>query len=218
MSPAKAMLPLILAGMAAGLGACNTVMTLEPLYERSDALGAPRMKEGLWARVDDGCKVDLNTKHVTWPDCASGWVYRYGVLWVAQKTEKDLYGFQVILASGNPRVLQMEFPAAEPVVGEAELEKAFLYQAVEPIKTDEVGRITEYQSWTVQCGPMPPNDTRRGKGIVHSYTKEPGPGLTMVKGGNCLADGREAVVTAARASRNYNNADVRITRWLRDAD
>ncbi len=197
------------AALVAGLGGCNMVYSEQPLFTAADAAGAAPLKPGLWLSDDTKCRVRESQPVQTWPKCASWTVVRAGQLLEFKPPAWTSTDF--VLASGEPRVLQA------PVT--AESGAAFMYAGLEPLRTDPEGRITAFRTWSVQCGPPPPEPPAPPAGQngpeKRSVTTQPLPGLE-IKGDNCIAREQGPVRAAAKASKAWE-ASPSSAHWVRDA-
>lgn len=208
--------------LAAGLGGCNMVLSDRPLFTAADATG-PALREGLWLTVEDDCPVDTRKPTRDWPFCADWGVLRNGVVQRRNEFPSETYPDQyetwsravVLLAAGEPMILQAGTAQEEPFFDERpepELSsfELFSFHALEPTERDDQGRIVAVRAWTVQCGPR----ARKANGRLENETREPLPGLTKRRP-NCSADTREAVINAAKASRDWTPKPA-VFRWIRD--
>lgn len=208
--------------LAVGVGGCNMVVSDKPLFSPADEAG-PVMREGVWLQIDEVCPVNLDESTDWWPECANWGVLRNGVLQrptqVNSEANPDWYEAwsqtPVVLAAGEPMILQAGSSHDEPFFAEwpeprPALWETFNYQAVEPTALDEEGRIVAAMAWTVQCGPR----ARKANGRLETQTRDFLPGLVK-RGSNCTAAAPEAVINAARASREWTPAPTTF-RWIRD--
>jgi hypothetical protein len=214
---------LIVLGLAL-LGACNMVTTKTPLFAPSDAVGAPRLRPGLWADSPDGdCKLVSSRPLAKWPSCAHGFAVTPDT---AGSYDKDSHGkltwstAPYLLAGGDPAVLQLRMTDADIVGPGASITAvSYVYLAIRPTKTDSAGRVTAYDGWLVLCGPPPPSDARSPDGKSARYgTLEPVPGMVMDDSGeDCTTTSSQALRTAAAASETWHgpNAHMR-AHWVRD--
>ena len=128
-----------------------------------------------------------------------------------------------MLASGDPRVIQLPMDEASP--------RRFAFAGARPIRLDQEGRIVEIETWAVQCGPprkrvpavhvsaaapAPPlNAGGQPQPAAQSYISEhPLPGLE-VDGDNCIAREASLVRTAAAASKAWSESPTTY-HWVRD--
>ena len=213
------------------LGACNVVMTKDPLFTQKDAAGAPVLKPGVWLFFEDpGCKVDESRPFTEWPDCAGGGVVGADdISGPKSKEAKDqIEHMPYVLTAGSPRILQIPVDigvsaqATASASGDAQVTtsppsstelKPYGYGGVEPVKFDDQGRIVAFTLWPVQCGPPPPkNDSA-------FVTHHPLPGLTVEKdGGICTTASTAALRNAAKASRAWAGDMLRASHWIRDGN
>jgi hypothetical protein len=200
------------------LGACNSVASKDALFTAADAVGAPPLRDGVWVE-NDGCRFNVRKPVQNWPECASWFVVRGGELlrWEDDAGDKTrVWSPQpFLLASGDPRIMQVQYPPSEDPNTKAMVDEGYGYLAIAPTALDAEGRIVGVRRWLVECGPLPPSDDKdKSKIRVDSQTLEPFPGLVLTKGGGCLADKAEAVRGAAAASRSF--AEPVDARWVRD--
>jgi hypothetical protein len=202
------------------VGACNMVVTKEPVFSPADAAGAPALRPGVWGgdRKAD-CQVDESKPLADWPSCASGFVvmddHRLGDF--GDQGGKHLWSTtDYVLAAGNPRVMQV-YLTTDPM-----LPAAYFYAAYQPLRFDDQGRIVAGRAWFVVCGPPPPQPApgsrepaKQRMGTLHPFA-----GLTMDSDGdNCAPDSPGALLNAARSSRGLTAAkDLSGSHWVRDGE
>jgi hypothetical protein len=220
---------LLLLAAALMLGGCNLVVSQTPVFSAADATGAPPFKPGIWASPDPGCDFKASAPLDSWPKCANGSeIGPDAIIGTMQPTPAtassgDKAGtgpkkvaLRYVLASGDPRVLQVDLHIPEAGLGELGF---FYFVAVKPTAFDEDGRITAAQLWPIQCGPPPPPQTNQTanssdttKGAV---TEHPLPGLT-ISNGECTPAGKAAVHNAATPSRAWADS-IGELHWVRAA-
>lgn len=204
-----------IAAMSAGLCACNMVMTTEPMFKAADAAGAPGLKEGVWVNMDADCKADLAGPVDGWPECASGVVLKDGAFRGEDKDGKT-YAIPVVLAAGDPRILQVQIQDDAPSMAGESPGSIFLYVALEAVKSDAAGNIVEYRGWSVLCGPPPPEGSKQPNGKPRYGTLKPLPGLTLdAEQSGCTPADKAALIGAAKASRAFAPEAEGVSRWLR---
>ena len=206
------------------LGACNMVVTKEPVFSPADARGAPPMRPGVWAgEPGANCQLDEGKPLADWPSCANGFVVLddHTIGDFTDQGGKHVWSTtDVVLAAGEPRVLQVHATSDDPL-----MPSAYLYAGFEPAKLDGAGRIVAGRAWFVICGPPPPPTKAPGPGGADTQqqrvgTLHPFAGLTMDKDGvNCTPDSPAALQGAARQSRELTAPkDVSGSHWVRDGD
>jgi hypothetical protein len=204
------------------LGACNLVMTKDPVFTKADAAGAPPLKPGVWRQdADASCPpFDESQPLAAWPACANGFVVKQDSVGAFQtqagKTSWASTAF--ILASGSPRVLQIHLDAS---IGGSSLPPLYVYGAVEPTKLDADGKIVALTSWLVMCGEPPPADAKMPDGkSTRNGTLHPLPGLKMDDSANdCTTTSPDAIRGAAKASRQWTKpSDLTRDHWVRDGE
>jgi hypothetical protein len=206
------------------LAACNSVISGQPIFTDADRANAPLMQPGIW--VSQGCTVELTHQHAT--VCA----IRYEVTAqtirfilddqafahadapsapdaaaLSQAQVQTDTRFPYLVAAGNPPIVQVA-PAGDG-------DTYFFFYAIEPVATGADGRVVEINMWPVLCGPpaKPESEAelaRKRKDdswYVSPPTDKPFPGIE-VSGGGCSATDRDAVITAARASRTIENKSI----------
>jgi hypothetical protein len=216
---------LIIVGMLL-LGACNMVVTKEPLFSKADAAREPQLKQGVWRQADqDPCDVD-ETKPITdWPACADGFVVKEGEVG-GYNTDADgkkaWASTDLVVAGGEPRVIQVQMKdLGVKGLGELPLGPMYLYMAAHPTKTDADGRILAYRAWPILCGPPPPPDAKGPDGkAMRMGTLKPLPGLAMDKdANNCTTSSQAVVHSAAKASEPWQDkGSTSESHWVRDGD
>lgn len=183
------------------LGACsNQVYSDRPLFE--PATGTV-LRPGIWATPDPGCRFDSAAPLAVWPRCAGAQVVAPGqVSWRDSRANLSL-------VDGDPLIVQLQ-AARRP-------QDTWFY-ALGPIRRDEGGRIVEFETWAVMCGPPPPPryDEAGQVGDEDGVTERPLPGL-RITGRNCRARDQAPVRAAARLSRAWDDDPTRSV-WVRDGD
>ena len=229
----RAMIRLMaIAAAALALGGCNIVISETPVFTAADAAGAPGFRPGLWVKVDGDCAFDPATKASTWPKCADPMVLEADRMVDPSKPGQVI---PFILAAGKPRVMQIHVET--PDKGKDAIGKAissqiegYFFIGVEPVRTDDAGRITEAVTWLSLCGPPPP-EPKEPKGPADYATRRPIKGLTVDKEtGNCAPVDAAAVRRAADLTRglkkppaadkdaksNATTFEPQSIRWVRD--
>ena len=225
---------LIVAGCAL-LGACNVVLTKDPLFTQADSAGAPQLRSGVWLIfLQPGCQVDTAKPFVDWPDCAGGGLVSNGeIAGHKSGTPKDeLERTPVVLAGGQPRIAQLRVDVDTSVSADASASGGgsasasatgggqahpYAYAAVQPTKLDDAGRIVAFRFWPIDCGPPPPKN-KNGEEVAGG-TLKPLPGMQMKPGDAfCSTRSKDALRAAAKASEAWADGPIPEARWLRDAD
>jgi hypothetical protein len=217
------------------LGACNVVLTKEPLFTQGDAAGAPTLRSGVWLffRQPD-CDVDPSKPYLDWPDCAGGGIVSAGEI-AGHKSgapKDELERTPVILAAGDPRVGQLRVDVDTSVHADASASggatasasasggghaQPYGYVGLRPTKLDAQGRIVAFKFWPVACGPPPPKG-KDGDDIAGG-TLHPLPGMQMKPGEPyCSTTSKDALRAAAKASEAWAEGPIPEARWLRDGD
>lgn len=215
--------PVLALAVLALLGACNMVVTKDPVFSRADGAGAASMRPGVWNGDSSSadCKVDESKPLSQWPECANGFVvlddHRLGSF-VDQSGARAWSTTEYVLAGGEPRILQVHVTlGTDPV-----MPTVYLYAAYRPTRFDDQGRIVAGQSWVVICGPPPPAPASSSgtHGKPRTGTLHPFRGLTMDSdGNNCTPDSPAALREAARQSRALTAPkDISASHWVRDGD
>lgn len=177
----------LLLAFAAGLSltACNAAVSDRPLFSAHDARGAPALKPGLWAMVqEEPCNLDRVATD-PWPACAKPVVITARTI---AGPEKDKPPLPYVLARGTPRILQLAMKDDD-----APKETFWFYLALEP--GAGTGPVTEATAWLVQCGPPPENQPTQ-------LTEQPLPGMT-IRDKTCYAGDAGAIRDAAEPSRAW---------------
>jgi hypothetical protein len=217
------------------LGACNVVVTKDPLFTQADAAGAPQLRPGVWLIFEEpGCQVDTTKPFVDWPDCAGGGLVSNGEI-AGHKSgaPKDvLERTPVVLAAGEPRIAQLRVDV--DVSGQADASASggasasasasgggqsqpYAYAAVRPTKLDDAGRIVAFRFWPIACGPPPPKD--KNGADTAAGTLKPLPGMEMKPGDAfCTTSSKDALRAAAKPSEAWTDGPIPEARWLRDGD
>ena len=215
------------------LGACNVVLTKEPLFRQADAAGAPTLKPGVWLLfLRPDCTVDTAKSFVDWPDCAGGALVGDGeIAGHKSGTPADvLERVPVVLVAGQPRIVQLPVDidtsaqASASASGGATASASasggghaqpYAYAGLRPTKFDDQGRIVAFSYWPVACGPPPPKD-KNGADTAMG-TLKPLAGMEMKPGDPvCTTSSKDALRAAARASEAWSDKPIPEARWLRD--
>jgi hypothetical protein len=225
-------LALVVASFAL-LGACNVVMTKDPLFTQADAAGAANLRPGVWLFFKQAdCKFDESRPFTEWPDCAGGGLVTPGNLkgHKAGAPADRLEDTPFVLAPGDPRIMQLQVDVDLSVQGSASASgdatasassgashsRPYGYGAVRPTKFDDQGRITAFTLWPIQCGPPPPKD-KDGNDAAPA-TLKPLPGIEMKPGDAvCTTRSVAALRNAAKASEVWAPQARSDSRWIRDA-
>ena len=217
------------------LGACNVVLTKEPLFKPADAAGAPTLRPGVWLLfLRPDCKVDTAKPFVEWPDCAGGALVGDGEI-AGHKSGAPpdvLERVPVVLAAGQPRIAQLPVDidtsasASATASGGATASASasgggraqpYGYAAVRPTKSDAEGHIVAFNYWPVACGPPPPKD--KNGADTAAGTLHPLPGMEMKPGDPiCTTASKDVLRAAAKASEAWSDQPIPEARWIRDGD
>jgi hypothetical protein len=207
------------------LGACNMVVTKDPLFSKADPPLA--LREGIWREPSDGpCDVDESKPLADWPGCAKGSVIAKGKVGGWETDDKGVRTWRtsdVVFAAGRPAVAQVHLTDLEMKgVGDLPIKPSFyLYLVIRPTKTDDAGRIIAYTGWPIFCGPPPPDGSKGPDGTSPRMgTLQPLPGLTMDKdGANCTTASQDVLRAAGAASEAWaESGSTTVTHWVRDGD
>jgi hypothetical protein len=208
------------------LGACNMVVTKEPLFSKADTVGEAQLRPGVWREKEkDPCDFDESKPLTDWPGCANGFIVKDGQVGgynTDASGKKTWSSSELIVAGGDPRVIQVLMKdLGVKGLGDLPFGPMYLYMAAHPTKSDDQGQIVAYTAWPILCGPPPPPDAKGPDGNgMRIGTLEPLPGLTMDKdGNNCSAPSQAVVRAAAKASVKWQaQATVSEDHWVRDGD
>jgi hypothetical protein len=214
---------LIVAGLLL-LGACNMVVTKDPLFTAADA-HPPQLRQGVWQGLpaDKPCHFDQTRAVARWPSCANAFLVTSDKL---TSVDEDSAGkptrssMAFVLAGGSPAVLQV-YNQKDSDASEAAQDKGYVYLGLKPTKTDPQGRVTAFTAWSTLCGPPPPGGAKTSDGENARYgSLTPLEGLTMDKEeNNCTTTSQDALRAAAAASEAWAKPDSMIgARWVRDGD
>ena len=190
---------LLVLAAALSLAACNAAVSERPLFSDRDARGAPTLKPGLWAMIEntgEPCPFDAAHPPTPWPGCAKP-------VMISGETIGDLSQGETIMAyvfaRGRPRILQVEMKD-QGIADEA----VYAYLAVEPAPGS--GPVTAFTGWMVQCGPP-----GGGEGHSTGLTGHPLPGMT-IRNHACFASSSRAIRSAAIPSRDWDHT-IRVV-WV----
>jgi hypothetical protein len=199
----------ILAGVVL-LAACNDVFTNQPLFNAGSIGSDPPLRTGIWLARDPECQFDDSRPASRWPRCADWTLVRTRQVLSLDRKSRAWTSYDYVLAAGLPRIMQVDLKG-DPA--------PFYYLAVEPIRMDDWGKLTEYRQWAIKCGPPPPSPAKGEK--QRWLTFQPLPGLTPSPDpdhpDDCLARDETALRNAAKESRVWEE-EPRIWRWVRDAE
>lgn len=204
---------LVAAALCLMSSACIAVGSRQALFTSADEGQAAAPRPGLWVSPDADCKFDPAAPAADWPDCANATVVRAHVIG-PPNDPAHLMGY--VLTGTDPRILQMPWPAA----GRKKDGPAYSYVGIKPTRMDDQGRFVEAQVWIVLCGEQTPPgrnlETDRKTKPPEDF--KPFEGLDWHKGDNfCLADKKDAVLAAAKASQGWATDPV-TAQWVRDAE
>jgi hypothetical protein len=196
------------------LTACNVAVSTKPLFRTSDAAGAPGLKPGLWSlkRACDEAGLACRGFNAT------------RVLIGPADIDLDPTGppatqpppfetpVHYVLASGDPRVLQVEFAPKDksgPSV-------AYVFFALQATARDPDGKITAADIWQVECGPPPkPGDPTYDMQDDERYeTAHRLPGMVDSPVGDCAPSTAAVARLAAAASRDWDPANAFSINWM----
>ena len=216
---------LVMAGLLL-LGACNMVVTKEPLFSKADGARDAQLRPGVWRQTDhDPCDFDESKPITDWPSCANSSVVKDGEVGgynTDADGKKTWASTDLILAGGEPRVIQVLMKdLGVKGLGELPFGPMYLYMAVHPTKTDGQGFIVAYDAWPILCGPPPPPDAKGPDGkAMRMGTLKPLPGLTMDKDdNNCTTSSQAVVRAAAKASQQWQeSSSTTESHWIRDGE
>jgi hypothetical protein len=191
------------------LAGCNSVVSSTPWFGLTDAVGAPRLRDGVWRLQDPPdkpCDVDERRPLATWPDCAMGLVVKSGDLIVAKggHDERDQEVWPYLIAGGEPPVMQVND------YGDASA-KSYLYLGMRPVRLDAHGLAVVIKGWAVQCKPPPSAAAADSDAIPPLY-----PGFTGADNADCTADSVASLRAAAKASETDYSSDTLQAHWVRD--
>lgn len=183
---------------AISLAGCerNAVHSLRPLFGHGDA-ARDRPASGVWAERQANCVFDPQASMKTWPGCAgaehlTGEEFR-------QTESFDGYEVTSLLAAGDPLILQTRLDAP----GE-DAPRPYDYAAVRALRRDLRGRVVEYETWTVLCGPGGPAQVNKGADGKTTPIEDPPPppGIVRDDHDRCWANDAAAVRGAAAMTRD----------------
>lgn len=205
--------PLAIIGLCLMSSACIAVGSRTPLFSSADAGEAAQPRPGLWASPDPDCNFDPTTPVDGWPSCANGTVVRAHVMGPPHDPASLM---DYVVAGGEPRVLQMPWPRSDKKGA-----PKYAYIGLKPTKFDGQGRFTEAKVWIALCGEQtpPPRDLEaQQKKTAPPDDFKPLDGLDWHKGDDfCIADSKEAVRAAAKASEGWTS-DPSSIQWIRDTE
>lgn len=198
-------------GAAALLMGCNMVVSDDPMLS-GDREGAV-MKAGVW--IDDAnedCPFDPATSVDEWPACAEpAIVTEDGRFYTYDDDERRWRGIELVLAPGEPTVVQVRIPDEltqfDPDAPE------YVYLGLDPTGLDAAGRIIAIETWIIFCGPVDPSG---GGDPADLVTTAPFAGLTMDES-ICRPRDLAALRNAARRSVDLQDRKG-AARWVRAAD
>ncbi len=180
----------------AALGACNMVISENPMFAAGDAASViPR--DGIWLAEDEECNFDPAPAETSWPRCAV-WV-------VVRNSAREL---QLSDGKGQSERIDSLFAAGEPVIIEARWTDSasetrrvtYGYFAVQPQQAQSDGRFVRASLWPVECGIQANKEAEI----------RPFPGISP----ECRPGSKDAIRAAAVSSRR--GEQVKSWRWLRE--
>jgi hypothetical protein len=137
------------------LAGCNMVITRQPMFA-AGAAGAPTARPGVWRmQMDDKCKVDEAQPLSQWPNCGGGVVMGpNSVSYYDHDGDAPVWKTDpFVLAAGQPMLAQAKISVSGGVKVDGDL---YGYGGVRSLKSDDAGRLTQFEFWPVQCGPPNP--------------------------------------------------------------
>jgi hypothetical protein len=238
-----------LAAFLLGLSGCNVVFSEDPWFTAADATPTPVLRDGLWLSAEPDCRFDEASPAERWPDCAGAsfvrgkerWSMRWDDTDARGRSRRTFAGWEpdddpisdgLLVANGDHLILQFQSEGAldaspSDTVGEGAGEaesRAYMYGVLRPVRFDDEGRVEAFETWAVQCGPIPEPERsaaqRRRLRDDPDFAEEPNhvtddpfPGLTVVDN-NCTAESVEALRQAAVLSEALGNNSA--YRWVRE--
>ncbi|HEY3798794.1 MAG TPA: hypothetical protein VGL58_10615, partial [Caulobacteraceae bacterium] len=124
------------------LGACNIVMTKDPVFAADDGAGQPRLKSGVWGQITGkDCAYDVGSALAAWPACANGFVIEGDKMGAYSRpstndgaAKEPVWQEQpFVLAHGDPRVFQLRLTTSD---NSLPLPVLYIYAAVKPTAHD----------------------------------------------------------------------------------
>ncbi len=184
----------LLMAAALSLSACNAAVSEKPLFSARDARGAPVLKPGLWAMIqDEPCNLD-RVRTEPWPQCAKPLVVDARTLTSPNDGKAPLV---YVFARGEPRILQVR------IEDDADADQpAYVYLGV---AADPGKPVTAATAWLVMCGPPP-------EGQPNQLTEHPLPGMS-IRDKTCYAANARAIRDAAGPSRAWGEKPLRLV-WI----
>ena len=191
--------------MSFALTGCGMVASERPLFGVADTVGAPAARDGLWALVEPGCKLNLQSAPAKWPDCSHAILLRDGMILDPTPDPRgqvdDPVAYQVV--SGEPAIVQVS--ASSQGVG-------YVYFGFRPLAVDSAGAVTAARVWPALCSrPVVPGGNP-GKPLV---------GLIVTPGGHgdCEARRQGPLRNAVIQSEPWSElpqAKVFTAKWIKD--
>jgi hypothetical protein len=213
MSVIKAPLAALALALAAGLGGCNLVSTVEPMFGPNEP--REKVRDGVWALTNEACEFSDAKPIKDWPDCVAPVVITgdQAVTWDPEK--KRRVEAKVVWTLGPPPVAQERLQFDPEPTKPKQSDHIFVYSGFEVLKRDAAGRAVEIGAWSVICGP-PRRRTTDGKTVDDAGRSErPFPGIGTDE--DCTPQSLAALRGAASASRPYEKHPLHL-RWVRDGD
>ena len=219
--------------LALALGACAAVSTERPLFGPSDAKDAPRLKDGLWALPEPGCRFKSHAAPVKWPDCVQALEIRDGTIKDLNPLAEADRKREARIAADQP--VKYLVAAADPAVLQVELVRdgapRVYYFGLQPLASDADGAIIKVSGWIALCrdpnpAPVaarpvkPVKSGKRGKAVKPARPAPVSngllPGLTPIpdSGGGCTASSAAAVAKVVAGNEAWAfSGDKEATGW-----
>jgi hypothetical protein len=207
------MKPYILLALAAVvITACddnNHLRSRTPVLFRADEAALPTIPDGVWVSDNPGCAFEPARPVSHWPSCVDGIVVKGGKAVFPESNSYDALSGLTRLQIGPGLQIGQEGPG-DP--GAA----SYGYYGVEVLAAGSDGRPRLLRSFSLLCGPRPPEDSRTSDGKRRTQTLEPYAGVVLDENG-CAPLGRAGLISAAFANRARAAADPgRAVRWVRE--
>ena len=196
-------LAIFLSGLA--LSACGMVASERPLFGTADAAGAPKARAGLWAMLEPGCKLNLQSAPSKWPDCAYAIILRDGMIVDPTPDPRgqidDPVAYQLI--RGDPVIVQVS--ASSQGAG-------YVYFGFRPLAVDGAGAVIEARVWPALCAKPAAPGGKPAKPLV---------GLIATSGGHGECEARRAgplrnAVIQSEPWSALPQAKVFTAKWIKD--
>ena len=194
---------------ALALGACNLVVTDEPMFNDADSASSVVMKPGVWV-FDTPCPAEKQAQNEC--EAPTPFLITASDIRKTDQTDPSLSEppMPYVLVAGDPPIAQIE--AQSPEAG-ARADTFYIYAAVHPTKFDDDKKVVVAEVWPIMCGPPPAPG--QGGGKDGDATTQPLEGMKMGDGAQCTPFNKGVLANAVQPSKDWAGGAATIW-WKQD--